>query len=331
MTDSALSARSRTMFAALGAGAMAVAAGALALAGVPSHGDTAAYDAIFGRAGQGLDAKSDVKVRGVTVGNVESVALTPEGKVRVRFRVRSDVPVPRDSEARVDPVSIFGPKEISLELGGGPALAEGGTLTRTKDAADPSDTAWPAFQATRVIDPQDVTTLVHTFARGLDGQGPALRRTIVNGAEVADATHARRAEIQRLIGDIAGLSGTLGPRGDTIVETARGLSDLAPLATGRPDKVTQLLDEAGRLSTQVGGTLQGHGRDIGSIVDGAAPVARTAAARSRDLIVLADALNGFFNGLSSVMTAAGPEGTRPAILKAPLPLDACRTVVDLCE
>ncbi|WP_067490679.1 MlaD family protein [Actinomadura hibisca] len=331
MSDSALSARSRMVFAALGAGAMAVAAGALAVAGTSSHGDAAAYDALFGRAGQGLDAKSDVKVRGVTVGNVESVALTPEGRVRVRFRVRRDVPVPRDSEARVDPVSIFGPKEISLNLGNGPVLAEGGTLTRTKDAADPSDTAWPAYQASKAIDPQDVTTLMHTFARGLDGQGPALRRTVVNGAKVTDATHARRAEIQRLISDITGLSGTLGGRGDTIVGTARDLSDLAPLATDRPDKVTQLLDEAGRLSAQVGGTLDGHGREIGAIVDGAAPVARTVAARSGDLIVLGDALNGFFTGLASVMTADGPAGTRPAILKAPLPLDACRTVVDLCE
>ncbi|WP_067832842.1 MlaD family protein [Actinomadura kijaniata] len=331
MADSGLSARSRTRFALLGTVAIAGAATAVAFPALPANADTT-YNAVFGRAGQGLDARSDIKVRGVTVGRVESVGLNPDGRVRVRMRVGRDVRVPRDAEARVDPVSVFGPKEITLELGrgSGPYLAEGGTVTRTRDAADPADTARPAYEFGRVVDPQDVATLAHTFARGLDNQGPALRRAVDNGAKVVDATHRRRAELRRLTEDLAGLSGTLGDRGDTVVGVARDADALAPLATGAPDRVTRLLDEAGRLSTRVGGTLQRQGGNLGGLVDDTAPYARLAAGHDRELLVLLDSLTGFFDGLASVMTAPGPNGTRPAVLRGTLPLDACKIAVDVC-
>jgi phospholipid/cholesterol/gamma-HCH transport system substrate-binding protein len=65
-------------------------------------------------------------------------------------------------------------------------------------------------------------------------------------------------------------------------------------------------------------------------VDGAGRTAGVAAARGTDLMMLVDALNGFFDGLASVMTADGPQGTRPAVLRGTLPLDACAIIADVC-
>lgn len=331
MTDSAMSTRSRVLFCALGASVMIGAASAAAVASMPSHSGTSTYSAVFGRAGQGLDARSDVKVRGVTVGNVESVALTPDGRVRVTMRVKDDVRVPAASEARVDPVSVFGPKEISLDLGAsGPYLASGGTIARTKDPSDPSDTAWPLYRTGQALDPQDVTTLMHTFARGLSGQGPALRRTLGNGSKIIDATHADRAQIQQLLKDITGVSGTLQNRGGTLVSATRDLNAIAPAVSERPDQISRLLDEAGHLTTTVGGNLTDHGDSMGRLVDDGGRAAGVAARQNANLVTLADALNGFFGGLSGVMTAPGPAGTHPAVLRGQLPLDICQTIVDLC-
>ncbi|MFC5748211.1 MCE family protein [Actinomadura rugatobispora] len=334
MSDAALSARSRALYAALGAGALAAAVTTAAVAALPGDSGATRYTAAFGRAGQGLDARSDVKVRGVTVGTVESVGLEPDGRVRVRLRVERGVRIPRDARARIDPVSIFGPKEISLDLGPaagrGPYLADGGTITRTQDPADPADTARPLYDTARAIDPQDMATIVHTLAQGTAGQGPALRRTIGNGSRVIDAAHADRAVINGLINDLGGLGGTLQNRGGALVGTARDAGALSASLGDRPDKVTRLLDQAAQVSSRVGDDLQGHGDDLGRIVDGAGRTANVAAARSGELLMLVDALNGFFDGLASVMTAAGPEGTRPAVLKGTLPLDACAIVADLC-
>ncbi|MBW8487607.1 MCE family protein [Actinomadura sp. PM05-2] len=300
-------------------------------AAAPPDGDAITYSAVFARTGAGLDGRSDVKVRGVTVGSVDAVRLDPDGRVRVRLHVERGVRIPAAATARIDPVSVFGPKEISLDLPpDGPALPAGGTITRTADASDPSDTADPAYELAGAIDPQDLLTLNRTLAAGLAGQGPALRRTLDNGARVTGAVHADRAELERLLAGITGVSGTLGGRGDALAATVTGAGDLAGLATDRPDQISRLLDEAARTSTGVGATLAGHGANLGRIVDGAAPVAGVVAARDRELVQLLGGLTGFFDMLSNVMYGAGPQGTRTAVLRSRQALELCGIVVDVC-
>src|SRR5690606_13473461 len=105
----------------------------------------------------------------------------PDGRVRVRFRIDDrDVRITRDAVASIEPVSVFGPKDLAVDLGAtaekGPFLEEGGTVARTEDPEEPADAAWPAYRLTGALDPQDLSALLHTFSEGLRGQGPALRR-----------------------------------------------------------------------------------------------------------------------------------------------------------
>jgi phospholipid/cholesterol/gamma-HCH transport system substrate-binding protein len=335
MSDSALSTRSRLTYSALGASVIAGAVAAAGLAALRADSGGVEYTATFGKAGQGLDDRSDVKVRGVAVGRVGSVDLTPDGKVRVSLRVDEGLRIPRDAQARIDPVSIFGPKEISLDLGPaaqtGPYLDDGGAIAKTADPVEVSDTADPLYDTTRAINPQDLATIVHTFSQGLNGQGPALRRTISQSSQVISVAHANRVYIQSLINDVAGVGGALQNRGGTIAGLTRDFNAVSPAVGGRPDKVGRLLDQAGSLSTKVGHDLQGHGHNIGRIVDDTGRYAYVAATAGEDLMLLVDALNGFFSGLANVIHVRGPEGTRPAMLKGKFAMDACSVVADLCN
>jgi phospholipid/cholesterol/gamma-HCH transport system substrate-binding protein len=335
MSESALSARSRALYSVLGASVMAGAVAAASLAALRGDPGGTEYTATFGKAGQGLDERSDVKVRGVAVGRVGSVDLAPDGKVRVRMRVDEGVRVPRDALARIDPVSIFGPKEISLDLGPaaqtGPYLDSGGTIARTKDPVEAADTAEPLHNVTRAVDPQDLATLVHTFSQGLNGQGPALHRTVSQGSRVISVAHANRLYIQSLINDIAGVGGALQNRGGTITGATRDFNALSAAVSGRPDKVGRLLDQAASLSTKVGTDLRGHGANLGRIVDETGRYTYVAASAGDDLLTLVDALNGFFGGLSGVINVRGPQGRTPASLRATFPLDGCKLVADICD
>src|SRR5690606_3701060 len=112
------------------------------------------------------------------------------------------------AKASIEPVSVFGPKDLVLDLGEhevtGPYLGDGQEIRKTEDPEELSDTAWPAYRLTRAIDPDEVATILRTFGAGLSGQGPALRRTIGNGATVVDATYRDRAAINALLHDING-------------------------------------------------------------------------------------------------------------------------------
>jgi virulence factor Mce-like protein len=335
MSDESLSSRSRAVFGLVGAGVIAAAAALVAIGSTPSHAGSTYYEATFGRAGQGLDpGKSDVKIRGIAVGAVEGIKLDGNGRVTVRLRVDKGVKVADTAVATVEPVSVFGPKDLALDLGAheltGPYLKDGGRIAKTNDPQELSDTAWPTYRLTRAINPDDVATILHTFGAGLSGQGPALRRTIDNGAIVVDATYKDRAAIQSLLNDINGLSGTFEARGDTITRFAGDFNRLSQVVSERPDKVTQLLDQSARLGQTVGTNLEQHGGNLGKIIDSGGQVVHVFNGQRRNVPVLIDTLTGFFGLLAQIIRIPGPEGTLIAQARDDLPLDICQIIIDIC-
>ncbi|MDL4818979.1 MCE family protein [Actinomadura opuntiae] len=335
MSDESLSSRSRTMFGLVGAGVIAAAAIGVAIASTPSHAGSTYYNATFGTAGQGLDpGKSDVKVRGIAVGTVEHIKLDRNGRVTVRLRVDKGVRVPDTASATIEPVSVFGPKDLVLNPGAhevsGPYLRDGGTVVRTSDPQDLSQTAWPAYNLTKAINPDEVATILHTLGAGLSGEGPAARRLIQNGATVVDATYQDRAYIRALLSDLNGLSGTLAAHGDNVTRFTGDFNTVSKVITEKPDKVDQLLAQATRLSDTVGTTMRGHGANLGRLIDDVGGIAATVHSENDKLPVLMDSLNGFFGLLSQIIRIPGPSGTTIAQAKEVLSLDLCQVFIDVC-
>jgi len=66
----------------------------------------------------GLTPGNPVRVNGVNVGTVESVALDPQARrARVRFRVDNSVDIPEGSTASISGVSALGGVRLSISLG----------------------------------------------------------------------------------------------------------------------------------------------------------------------------------------------------------------------
>src|SRR5262249_26064756 len=119
MNADALSARSRLAYGTAGMAGIAPIAFLLLVGIFPSTSGPTDYTASFARAGEGLDKRSDVKIRGITVGGVESVQLAKDGRATVRFRVDSGVRLATTTVVSIEPSSVFGPKDIDLDLGAG--------------------------------------------------------------------------------------------------------------------------------------------------------------------------------------------------------------------
>jgi phospholipid/cholesterol/gamma-HCH transport system substrate-binding protein len=334
MMTSDLSARSRLTFAVIGAAVMVGGAAALAAGVIQSHPGATHYSATFGRAGQGLDERSKVKIRGIAVGSVTGVGLDDKGRAVVRFEVDHGIRVPRTASAGIEPVSVFGPKDLTLDLGtdegSGPYLSSGGTIAKTTDPQELSDTAWPAYRLTSAISPEEIATILHTFSEGLNGKGPALRRTIDNGSTVVNVAYRNKAALRQALVDIEGLAGTLSSRGDEIVGITRDFNTLSPVLNSRPDKITQLLDGAGRAAATVGDGLQNHGDQAGALIDSGGKLINVLYRQRKNTPLLLDGLNGFFGGISSIIRVPGPNDTLVAQVVNTLPLDLCLTFVDAC-
>ncbi len=85
--------------------------------------------AIFDRA-DGISNGSQVYIKGVRVGSVNRVYLSPESEVQINMRIDTVVPIPVDSRARLTSLGIVEGKSIVIELGSSNEYVQtGGRIT----------------------------------------------------------------------------------------------------------------------------------------------------------------------------------------------------------
>jgi phospholipid/cholesterol/gamma-HCH transport system substrate-binding protein len=335
MNNEDLSTGARLGYATAGLAIIAAVVFLVSLGLFPSHPGSTYYTAVFGRAGQGMDDESFVKVRGITVGGVVSVKLNKQGKAVVRFRVNPGIRLPAATVATSEPTSVFGPKNLDLDLGPtattGPYLRSNGTVTHTVDPSELSDTAWPLYKLTRAIDPGELAATVHTFATGLDGEGPALNRGISNGRTLLDSAYDRRTAINQALTDLSRLASTFSTRGPTLVRLAHDLHVVGPVISDRPDLISDLLTGADKLFANGDSTLTHVGGTLGPLADSTSGTVNTLYGRKQDIPTLLNGLTGFFGGLNGIIRVQGPSGSLLGSVENYLALDPCKVLIDVCN
>lgn len=92
---------------------------------VPIFGSSLQISSTFEKA-DGISSGSLVYVKGVRVGSVNSVGLTPENNVRVGMSIDTDIRIPSDSQASLTSLGIVEGKSIVIELGNASDFLETG-------------------------------------------------------------------------------------------------------------------------------------------------------------------------------------------------------------
>jgi len=185
-----------------------------------------------------LQPESDVKVRGVIIGQVTAVRPIADGaEVELALEPGRIDLVPSNVSARLTPKTLFGERYVDLvipEEPSGERLGAGAVI--------PQDRTETAIEVERVLDnllplltavePQKLAATLGALDQALSGRGEQLGDTLVqlheylselnpalpdlqaNFAELADATHNLERAAPDLLSALANLSGT----SNTIVE-----------------------------------------------------------------------------------------------------------------
>ncbi|QIS06397.1 MCE family protein [Nocardia brasiliensis] len=145
---------------------------------------TVDVDLITDSVGNALTKNADVKVRGITVGEVRS-SHSDNGKVTLNLAIQPDKAeqIPSNATARLLPKTLFGERYVDLMI---PAersathLSNGVTLQQDKsgNAIELSkllDDLMPLLQA---IPPQDLAATLGALSQALSGQGLALGASV---------------------------------------------------------------------------------------------------------------------------------------------------------
>jgi len=182
------------------------------------------YSAIFTNAST-LEKGDDVRVAGVSVGEVKKVEHHERSMAKVTFRIDDDIELTTASTAEIRFLNLVGDRYLALEEGGGAedaeVLDEDDTIPvqRTSPSLDLTvlfDGFKPLFQA---LTPEQVNELSLNLVQVLQGEGGTVRGLLEHTASLTTAL----ADRDQLIGEVVtNLSETL----DTVNRRHKQLSSL---------------------------------------------------------------------------------------------------------
>jgi len=184
-----------TLVSLLFTGTLAVIMGGVGL------GDRTEYHGIFASASE-LKPGDDVRVAGVSVGEVTEVEIHNANQAMISFTVDKTVPMTTGSQASIRFLNLVGDRYLAIEQGDAdaPRLAPGGTLPLGQTRPALNLTALfngfqPLFAA---LNPEDVNQLSMNLIQVLQGEGGTIAGLLSETAELTNAL----ADRDQLIGEV---------------------------------------------------------------------------------------------------------------------------------
>ena len=208
------------------------------LAAIMGHvglGGGTTYHAIFSTASM-LKKGDDVRVAGVTVGEVKKVEHYDRSQAKVTFKVQSDLPLTTSSRAEIRYLNLVGDRYLALEQGSdrtAARLGSGGTIpiAQTEPALNLTtlfNGFQPLFQA---LNPHQVNDLSMNLVQVLQGEGGTVQGLLQKTASLTNTLADRDQLIGEVVTNLSGTLQTIDSRhqqlNDLVVSLKNWMTDLA--------------------------------------------------------------------------------------------------------
>lgn len=239
----------------------------LALISIGIKGAFGAFDSgyelkgSFSAAGQGLIDGSDVKMRGVNVGEVKKIELV-DNRAEITLLMKPDVRVPANVTATVRAKTLFGEKFIDLAYEAGTEtgryLSDGDEISDAVGGFELEQVLADAYPVLEHIDPAELATILDEFAIAGDGLGDEINRSIVNSATLTELMESNDAEFRQFVGDLALLSEQIEASAPELITLAQNLNNSLPTLNARSDSLNAALVQLARVSSDVADLLENN-------------------------------------------------------------------------
>lgn len=224
----------------------------------------------------GIFAGDDVRIRGVTVGSVESIEPQPT-KVKISFWIEDKYPVPADAKAVILSPTLVTSRAIQLTppYRGGPVMHGDAVipLDRTAVPIEFDDFRVQLEKLTETLQPTEpggVSTLgevVNTAADNLRGQGPAIRDAIVKLSQTISALGDNSDNTFTSVKNVAMLVSALRDSGDLLRHLNENLASVSGLLANDSGEVAAALKNFNEVVTEVTSFVAENQESLGTTSD----------------------------------------------------------------
>ncbi len=219
--------------------------------------------------GSQLSQGSDVKLRGLIVGEVRSVESRGHGaRLELALEPSQVAQIPADVQARLLPKTLFGERYVSLVApdAGHPArhISEGATIPQDRSSAAIElekvfDDLLPLL---RTVEPARLATTLNALATTLDGRGARLGKNLVAVDDYLRALNPRMPAIQADISGLADLASTYAVAAPELVRAARALVTTSRTLVEKKDQLAGFLAGTAGFANTASGFLEANEQRI---------------------------------------------------------------------
>jgi phospholipid/cholesterol/gamma-HCH transport system substrate-binding protein len=218
------------------------------------------YKAVFADA-TGVNKGDDIRVAGVKVGTVKSVAITDRTRALITFSVDDSTSVTEATHATIKYRNLVGQRYIALtqEVGSSTKLKDGETIpiARTAPALDLTvlfNGFKPLFQA---LSPSDINQLSYEIVQVFQGEGGTLESLLAHTASVTSTLADRDQVISDLVDNLSEVLGHVADRDQQLNQLITTFRQFVGGLNSDRDAILGSLDQISQLSVQTASLVKG--------------------------------------------------------------------------
>jgi phospholipid/cholesterol/gamma-HCH transport system substrate-binding protein len=247
-----------------------------------SFGATHTYTAMFSDA-TGLQPGDQVKVAGVRVGTVSSVAVDDSGaqpgtNALVKFTVDTNVPVFTSTQVDIRFLNLIGQRYVAL------VEQAGNNTAQPIDSVIPPSRTQPSLDLTelfngfrplfKALTPKDVNSFALEIVKTLQGEGGTIQDLVAKSASLTNTVANRDAVIGQVVSNLLKVLNTvqahdtgLGQLIDQLQRLVTGLADNRGVIAASLGNIDALAGQSATLLKQIRPSLRPDIKNLGSIAN----------------------------------------------------------------
>jgi phospholipid/cholesterol/gamma-HCH transport system substrate-binding protein len=220
------------------------------------------YQAVFAEAG-GLTAGNDVKVSGVTMGNVSDVALR-HGKALVTFSLDTKVRLGSSTTAHIRTGTVLGERMLTLEPAGSGTMHALDVIpvSRTSSPYSLTDAVTDFTTNTAGTDTGSINQSLDTLSETIDRIAPQLGPTFDGLGRLSQMLNSRNESLASLLTSASEASRIVSQRSQEVNALILNANDLLGVLNQRRYAIVNLLANTSALSQQISNMVADNEKEL---------------------------------------------------------------------
>lgn len=220
------------------------------------------YQAVFAEAG-GLTAGNNVKVSGVTMGNVSDVALR-HGKALVTFSLDTKVRLGSSTTAHIRTGTVLGERMLTLEPAGSGTMHALDVIpvSRTSSPYSLTDAVTDFTTNTAGTDTGSINQSLDTLSETIDRIAPQLGPTFDGLGRLSQMLNSRNESLASLLKSASEVSRIVSQRSQEVNTLILNANDLLGVLNQRRYAIVNLLANTSALSQQISNMVADNEKEL---------------------------------------------------------------------